>query len=181
MPATPWLEKNGTVTNSERRISRQRNAVLPAGQAKHDWQIIRDVAQAMGFTGFDFNSVSEVFTEHARLTGFKNDGARLLDLSGLNQLTAQQYDELAPIQWPVNTDHPNGCSRVYADGQFNTASGKAQFIAITPQRPKQLTSADFPFVQSTYVCMRGEAFIPMYGHKTFTNTLAIIELGMCYS
>ena len=146
LPATPWLEKNGTVTNSERRISRQRNAVLPAGQAKHDWQIIRDVAKAMGFSGFDFNTVSEVFNEHARLTCFKNEGARLLDLSGLSQLTAQQYDDLAPIQWPVNADNPNGCSRVYADGQFNTVSGKAQFIAINPQRPKQLTSAEFPFV-----------------------------------
>ncbi|ALO36394.1 nitrate reductase [Colwellia sp. MT41] len=146
LPATPWLEKNGTVTNSERRISRQRNAVLPAGQAKHDWQIIRDVAQAMGFSGFDFADVSDVFKEHAQLTHFENNGERLLDLSGLSQLTAQEYHELTPIQWPVNEQYPQGCDRVYADGQFNTASGKAQFIAVSPQLPKQRTSEQFPFV-----------------------------------
>ena len=146
LPATPWLEKNGTVTNSERRISRQRNAVAPAGQAKHDWQIIRDVAQSMGFAGFDFEAVSDVFNEHARLTSFENNGERLLDLSGLSQLTAQEYHELTPIQWPVNEQYPQGCDRVYADGKFNTATGKAQFIAVTPQLPIQRTSEKFPFV-----------------------------------
>ena len=146
LPATPWLEKNGTVTNSERRISRQRNAVMPAGQAKHDWKIIRDVAQAMGFDGFDFNDVSDVFKEHAQLTSFENNGQRLLDLSGLSQLSAKEYHELAPIQWPVNEQYPQGCDRVYADGKFNTASTKAQFFAVTPQLPIQHTSAEFPFV-----------------------------------
>lgn len=146
LPATPWLEKNGTVTNSERRISRQRNAVAPAGQAKHDWKIIRDVAQSMGFAGFDFEAVSDVFNEHARLTSFENNGERLLDLTGLSQLTAQEYHELTPIQWPVNKQYPHGCERVYADGKFNTASGKAQFIAVSPQLPIQRTSEQFPFV-----------------------------------
>ena len=146
LPATPWLEKNGTVTNSERRISRQRNAVLPAGQAKHDWQIICDVAQAMGFDGFDFESVSEVFKEHTQLTQFENNGERLLDLSGLSQLTTKEYNELAPIQWPVNEAYPEGCARVYANGKFNTPSGKAQFIPVTPQLPIQRTSVEFPFV-----------------------------------
>jgi assimilatory nitrate reductase catalytic subunit len=146
LPATPWLEKNGTVTNSERRISRQRNAVAPAGQAKHDWQIIQDVASKMGFSGFDFDNVADVFKEHAQLTQFENDGERLLDLSGLSELSTTQYNDLAPIQWPVNAANPEGCARVYADGVFNTPSGKAQFIAITPQLPLQKTSAEFPFV-----------------------------------
>jgi assimilatory nitrate reductase catalytic subunit len=146
LPATPWLEKNGTVTNSERRISRQRNAVLPAGQAKHDWQIIRDVAQTMGFDGFNFEDVSDVFKEHAQLTAFENNGERLLDLSGLSQLSAQEYHQLAPIQWPVNEKNPQGCGRVYADGQFNTPSSKAQFIGITPQLPVQQVSIAFPFL-----------------------------------
>ncbi len=146
LPATPWLEKNGTVTNSERRISRQRNAVMPAGQAKHDWQIIRDVAQAMAFDGFDFDEVSDVFKEYTQLTGFENNGERLLDLSGLSQLTAEEYQQLAPIQWPVNKEYPHGCARVYADGKFNTPSSKAQFIPVTPQLPMQRTSAEFPFV-----------------------------------
>ncbi|MBU2872206.1 nitrate reductase [Colwellia sp. E2M01] len=146
LPATPWLEKNGTVTNSERRISRQRNAVLPAGESKHDWQIICNVAKAMNFEGFDFSDVSEVFNEHAQLTAFENTGGRLLDLSGISQLTVKEYDDLAPVQWPVNDKYPEGCSRVYADGKFTTPSGKAQFIAITPRLPVQQTSEEFPFV-----------------------------------
>ncbi|MEI6895596.1 MAG: molybdopterin-dependent oxidoreductase [Colwellia sp.] len=146
LPATPWLEKNGTVTNSERRISRQRNAVSPAGQAKHDWQIICDVAKAMNFEGFDFADVSDVFKEHAQLTQFENTGGRLLDLSGLTQLSATEYNNLAPIQWPVNAKNPHGCERVYQDGKFTTPSGKAQFFAITPKLPAQVTSAEFPFV-----------------------------------
>lgn len=146
LPATPWLEKNGTVTNSERRISRQRNAVAPAGQAKHDWQIIRDVAQKMGFDGFDFEDVSDVFKEYTQLTSFENQGERLLDLSGLSQLSGQEYHQLAPIQWPVNDKHPQGCARVYTDGNFNTPSGKAQFIAITPQLPIQQVSREYPFL-----------------------------------
>ena len=146
LPATPWLEKNGTVTNSERRISRQRNAVTPAGQAKHDWEIIRDVAKAMNFDGFDFNDASDVFKEYAQLTAFENNGERLLDLSGLSQLTTKEYNDLAPIQWPVNQSYPEGCARVYADGKFNTASGKAQFFAITPRLPLQKTSKAFPYV-----------------------------------
>ncbi|KGJ91014.1 nitrate reductase [Colwellia psychrerythraea] len=146
LPATPWLEKNGTVTNSERRISRQRNAAMPAGLAKHDWQIIRDVAQAMDFDGFDFEDVSDVFKEYSQLTSFENNGERLLDLSGLSQLTAQQYQQLAPIQWPVNNEFPQGCARVYADGKFNTDSSKAQFYPVTPQLPIQRTDAEYPFV-----------------------------------
>ena len=148
-PATPWLEKNGTVTNSERRISRQRNAVTPAGQAKHDWEIIRDVAKAMNFDGFDFNDASDVFKEHAQLTAFENKGERLLDLSGLSQLTIKEYNDLAPIQWPVNDTYPEGCARVYTDGKFTTPSGKAQFFAVTPRLPVQTTSKEYPFVMNS--------------------------------
>lgn len=68
LPATGWLEKNGTVTNSERRISRQRSIISTPGQAKHDWQIISDVAVKMGFTGFSYQHPVEIFNEYAQLT-----------------------------------------------------------------------------------------------------------------
>ncbi|MDF6743879.1 molybdopterin-dependent oxidoreductase, partial [Escherichia coli] len=67
LPALGWGEKDGTVTNSERRISRQR-AFLPApGEARADWDVIADVARRMGYDGFDFKSPGDVFDEHARL------------------------------------------------------------------------------------------------------------------
>ena len=135
LPATPWLEKNGTVTNSERRISRQRNVLPPAGQAKHDWKIICDVAQRMGFTGFEFNHVSDIFKEHAALSAFENDDERQFNLAGLSNLSQKDYDELSPIQWPVKEKNTENANRVFFDGRFSTPSGKAQFVAITPQLP----------------------------------------------
>ena len=145
LPATPWLEKNGTVTNSERRISRQTNAIAPNGQAKHDWKIIAEVATAMGFSGFDYSQVSDVFREFAQLSGFENNGQRLFDISAFSSITSQQYDRLKPVQWPVNNTYPEGKKRVYEDGKFSTPSGKALFFPITPRQPTQKTSEKFPF------------------------------------
>lgn len=147
LPATGWSEKNGTVTNSERRISRQRG-ILPAhGESKHDWQILCAVAKAMGFAqGFNYQSVHEIFIEHAGLTAAKNSGTRDLDLSGLAQLSLQQYDNLRPVQWPVNQANPQGTKRLFSDAQFYTKTGKAQFIPLSVKLPEQLTTKDYPFV-----------------------------------
>lgn len=147
LPATGWSEKNGTVTNSERRISRQRGFLPPTGEARHDWQIICDVAKKMGFTsGFNYTHPREIFEEYCGLTAEKNNGSRDLDLSGLQGLTQAQYDNLAPIQWPVNKANPDGVKRMFTDGRYFTASKKAQFIALQPKAPQQLTSAQFPLV-----------------------------------
>ena len=145
LPATPWLEKNGTVTNSERRISRQTHAISPNGQAKHDWKIIAEVATAMGFSGFDYSHVSEVFKEFAQLSGFENNGQRVFDISAFATITPRQYDCLKPVQWPINDTYPEGKKRVYEDGKFSTPSGKALFFPITPRQPTQKTSEKFPF------------------------------------
>jgi assimilatory nitrate reductase catalytic subunit len=118
LPAMGWGEKDGTVTNSERRISRQRQLMPAAGEAKADWRIMCDVATQMGFAGFDFKTSAEVFAEHAALTGVLNNGSRALDLTAL---LGQDYDELLPQQW--------GGSRPFADGQFETPDRKARFVA----------------------------------------------------
>jgi assimilatory nitrate reductase catalytic subunit len=145
LPATPWLEKNGTVTNSERRISRQTNAIAPSGHAKHDWEIIADVAKAMGFSGFDYTQVSDIFREFAQLSGFENNGDRVFDISAFSTISPKQYNHFKPVQWPVNEAYPEGNKRVYKGGKFSTSSGKAQFFPITPKEPTQKTSAEFPF------------------------------------
>ncbi|WP_425325609.1 molybdopterin-dependent oxidoreductase [Planctobacterium marinum] len=149
LPATGWSEKNGTVTNSERRISRQRGLLAPAGEARHDWQIICDVAKQMGFSGFDFQSSCDIFNEHAALSGFENNGRRDFDISGLGHLSLRQYDNLAPIQWPITQFSPEGTKRLFTDGRFYTASGKAQFIAIKPELPQQQTDDAFPLILNT--------------------------------
>jgi len=149
LPATGWSEKDGTVTNSERRISRQRGIMPPPGEAKHDWQIMCDVANKMGFaSGFSYSHPSEIFDEHARLTAYKNDGARLLNLARLTGKSQAQYDAMAPVQWPLitNSDQTLAPVRPFYNKVFSTPSGKANFVAVRFLPPTQVTSNAFPFV-----------------------------------
>jgi assimilatory nitrate reductase catalytic subunit len=150
LPATGWSEKDGTVTNSERRISRQRGILPAPGEAKPDWQIMCDVAKAMGFvSGFNFNSPSEIFAEYAGLTRVNNHEDHIkrdLDLSGLCDMTETQYNRLKPVQWPVNKSAPDGTKRLFTDGKFYTKSTKAQFVITEFTSPEQRTNSDYPFV-----------------------------------
>ncbi|WP_301387354.1 molybdopterin-dependent oxidoreductase, partial [Thalassolituus sp. UBA2590] len=128
LPAASWGEKNGTVTNSERRISRQRGFLPPPGEARPDWWIITQVARRLGFgKEFPYEHPADIFDEHARLSMFENKGTRDFDLSGLTNMSREQYDALAPVQWPVNDKYPSGRARFYDDGYFYTESGKAKF------------------------------------------------------
>ncbi|WP_461481445.1 nitrate reductase [Porticoccus sp.] len=150
LPTTSWGEKCGTVTNSERRISRQWAMVTPPGEARHDWWILTQVAAKLGFgEAFPYQHPRDVFVEHAALSGFRNNGKRAFDISALSTLTRQQYDDLKPVQWPVNGEHPNGTARLFGDGRFVTPSGKAQFIAVQPRGPVQFLSEDYPFALNT--------------------------------
>ncbi|WP_237055303.1 nitrate reductase [Microbulbifer sediminum] len=145
LPATGWAEKDGTVTNSERRISRQRSFLPPPGEARHDWEIICDLAARLGHgDAFSYQHPVEIFREHAGLSGFENDGERAFDISGLAGLSQRQYDQLVPVQWPVNSDHPDGTARLFTDRRFFTSSGRARFVAIEPRAPGQRRSESFP-------------------------------------
>ncbi|MBO9545051.1 nitrate reductase [Caulobacter sp.] len=147
LPALGWGEKDGTVTNSERRISRQR-ALFPApGQARADWKIMADVATAMGFDGFGWASNAGVFREWARLTAYENEN-RLLNLSGLSALTPEAYGELLPIQWPVKADG-KGTPRLFVDGRFQTPDGRARMVPTRPRGPAEATSGAFPMSLNT--------------------------------
>ncbi|UAL12687.1 nitrate reductase [Caulobacter segnis] len=147
LPALGWGEKDGTVTNSERRVSRQR-ALFPApGQARADWKIMADVATAMGFDGFGWTSNASVFREWARLTAYENEG-RLLNLSGLSALTPEAYNELLPVQWPVGGDS-KGTPRLFADGRFQTPDGRARMVPVKPKGPAEATGDAFPMSLNT--------------------------------
>jgi assimilatory nitrate reductase catalytic subunit len=113
LPASAWGEKDGTVTNSERRISRQRGFLAPPGAARADWRIISDVARRMGFgQAFPYEKPADLFREHAALSGFENEGARAFDISGLAAITDAAYDTLKPVQWPVPPGRPEGTPRM---------------------------------------------------------------------
>jgi assimilatory nitrate reductase catalytic subunit len=152
LPALGWGEKDGTVTNSERCISRQR-AFLPApGQARADWDIVCDVGRRMGFSGFDFSAPHQIFDEHARLSGWQNGAGsqrrRVFDIGGLAGLTRSEYDALAPVQWPVRRAGGQ-TMRLFGDGVFAHPDGKARFVATRARLPAHAPDAEYPLVLNT--------------------------------
>jgi assimilatory nitrate reductase catalytic subunit len=130
LPAQAWGEKSGTVTNSERRISRQRAFLPPPGETKPDWWIVSEVARRLGFgAGFDFHSAADVFREHAALSAFENSGGRDFDIGALMSVSDEAFDTLAPVLWPTRLGEFEPQQRFFADGGFYANDRKARFIA----------------------------------------------------
>jgi len=131
LPATTWGEKEGTVTNSERRITRVHAAVPAPGQARHDWQIVVDLAtrlaQEPGVAPHKaglhmaYTSPEEIWAEHRESTR-----GRDLDITGLSYAHLDQ----SPEQWPMREGATRGQARLYEDGVFATANGRAKFAAL---------------------------------------------------
>ena len=149
LPAAAWGEKDGTVTNSERRISRQRAFLPLPGDAMPDWWMVKEVAHRLGFAAqFPYGSAADVFREHAALSAFENDGTRDFDIGALAALDDDGYDALEPTQWPAPARRPVR-DRLFADGRFFTPDRKAHFIAPEPPTPSTPTTPDFPFRLNT--------------------------------
>ncbi|HDU8579685.1 TPA: molybdopterin-dependent oxidoreductase [Vibrio diabolicus] len=134
LPAAGWGEKQGMVTNSERRMSRQRQFQIPPGEAKPDWWAISQVGQALCAlektqNGFAFTSERAVFREYAAMTGMNADSPLKLDLSQHANLTEQEYEEWVPTQW--------GGERPFAEGIYSHPDGKARFV-VTSELPQRL-------------------------------------------
>jgi assimilatory nitrate reductase catalytic subunit len=149
LPAQAWGEKSGTVTNSERRISRQR-AFMPApGEARPDWWILSEVAKRLGFgAAFNYSSAADIFREHAALSAFQNDGARDFDIGALRSLSDDDYDSMTPVQWPVREGVPPR-PRFFADGGFFTNDSKARFVAPDIPALRSKTTAARPLRLNT--------------------------------
>jgi len=150
LPAAAWGEKDGTVTNSERRISRQRAFLPPPREAKPDWWIVTQVARRMGYeNGFSYSSAGDIFREHAALSAFENGGARDFDIGALSTLSDDAFDTLEPVLWPVRAGEKKPVPRFFAKGGFYTLDGKARFVAPELPAPKEVTSARFPYRLNT--------------------------------
>ena len=148
LPAAAWGEKDGTVTNSERCISRQRAFLTPPGEAKPDWWILSQVARRLGWgAAFGYPSPAAIFREHARLSGFENQGTRAFDISALAHISDREYADLEPVQWPVT--RAGGQRRLFGDGAFFTAGARAHFIPVGPARLAAAPSQQWPFVLNT--------------------------------
>jgi assimilatory nitrate reductase catalytic subunit len=167
LPATTWGEKEGTVTNSERRITRVRAAVPAPGQARHDWQITQDFAQRLEKligvrtqlippktkinqflspinltpTSFlDYADSEEIWEEHKASTA-----GRDLDITGLSYALLDQ----APQQWPYLPGDTQGKARLYEDGIYPTPDGKAKFAAHAYKSVAEPRESRYPFSLTT--------------------------------
>lgn len=141
LPAAGHFEKEGTMTNSERRISHLSKVVDPPGEAMADTEILTLFAKEMGYTGFDFQNTGEVFEEHCKLTGGTN-----IDI------TALSYDQLkneGTVQWPVTSSNPRGTKRLFSDHQFYTPTKKARFYPLPAENLSEPNSNDYPLVLTT--------------------------------
>jgi assimilatory nitrate reductase catalytic subunit len=150
LPAAAWGEKSGTVTNSERRISRQRSFMPAPGEARPDWWIVSQVAQRLGFgEAFAYRTVADVFREHAALSAYENDGSRDFDIGAYANVSESEFDTLAPFQWPRAGADAAGDTRFFADGGFFTPDRKARFIAPAHPALSLSSSEEFPFTLNT--------------------------------
>ncbi|OYQ34218.1 nitrate reductase [Niveispirillum lacus] len=150
LPALGWGEKDGTVTNSERRISRQRPFREAPGEAKADWWIMAKVAAAMGHgPAFAWRTPGEVFREHAVLSGFENDGLRAFDIAAWGRKREADYAAMQPFQWPMPAGAKRGTERMYDDGRFTHGNGRARMCPVRHIPPVERASLRFPLIANT--------------------------------
>jgi len=155
LPATTWGEKDGTVTNSERRISRVSPAVPAAGEARHDWAIFTDLGRRLEAllpervatyragtaTLFPYRRAEDVWNEHRESTR-----GRDLDITGLSY---PLLETTGPQQWPMPEGAAQGQARLYADGRFPTPDGRARFAAVAYVPTQEPVDAEHPFSLNT--------------------------------
>ena len=149
LPATTWGEKEGTVTNSERRITRVRAAVKAPGEARADWAIANEFAVRLGRALgdmraeklFPYTTPESVFNEHRESTR-----GRDLDITGLSYA---MLESAGPQQWPLREGESRGRERLYADGHFATASGRAKFVVARYRAAVEKADARYPLALNT--------------------------------
>ncbi len=143
LPALAWAEKDGTVTNSERGVSRQRPFLPAPGEAWQDWRIIAGVAERLGFGGaFAWKTVADIFREHAALSAFENNGTRDFNIGAHARLDDEGYRTLAPFVWPER-------KRFFGDGRFFHADHRARFVATAARAPAHAPTLSRPLRLNT--------------------------------
>jgi len=148
LPAAGWGEKSGTVTNSDRTISRQRAVLTPPGQARADWHILAEVGRRMGWTkAFSYESPAQIFREYANMTSLAVLFGKDFDIAGFSDIDDEDYEALSPTRWPTTSRTKDG--RFFGDGQFFHPDSKARFIPVAHRPPEAEISERYPFLLNT--------------------------------
>jgi formate dehydrogenase (NADP+) alpha subunit len=135
LPAASYAEKDGTFTNTERRVQRVRKAIEPIGQSKPDWWIVSEIAKRMGARGFDYTSAAEIMDELAGLAP---------NYGGINHLRLEE----GSLQWPCpSEDHPGTC--VLHSEVFSRPNGKGYFVPLKYRPPVEAVSGEYPLMLMT--------------------------------
>ena len=141
LPAAAWGEKDGTVTNSDRTISRQRALFPLPGEAMPDWWIVKEVARRMGWkNAFAYDRPADIWREHCRLSTYDNDGSRLFALPGAAPGGNAPYNDMQPFRW--------GGDQIFADGYFPTDDGRARLVPVA-QKPLPAPLEKWPLTLNT--------------------------------
>lgn len=135
LPAASFAEKDGTFTNTERRVQRVRRAIPPRGDSLPDWQIISHLAQKMGEEGFEFSSVSEIMDEINQVTPIYGG------------ITYERIDQ-GGLQWPCRDEGDPGTKFLH-EGQFARPNGKGQFVPLTYKKSAEIADEDYPLILTT--------------------------------
>ncbi|MGR3465642.1 molybdopterin-dependent oxidoreductase [Limimaricola sp.] len=148
LPAAGWGERDGSVTNSDRVISRQR-ALLPApGEARPDWAILAEVGRRMGWPrAFDWTGPDAVFREHAALSGVAGRLGVDFDISDHAATGPDGYAALAPFRWPAAGPRQGG--RFFAQGGFFTPTGRARMVPVAARAPVAHATPERPYCLNT--------------------------------
>ncbi len=142
LPAAQWSEKEGVMTNSERRVSYMPKLAQPPGEALPDWQILTLVAREMGFSeAFPYDSSEEIFAEFAKLTK-----DTFCDCSGISYARLKRE---GPLQWPCRNGDDTGAERLYEDGHFQTLDGRGKLIPVEHAEPFETPNEDYPLLLTT--------------------------------
>lgn len=157
LPAVSFAEKDGTFTNTERRVQRVRKAVDPVGESRPDWWIVSEIAKRMGAKGFDYEDPADIMDEIARMTP---------SYGGINYKRLEE----GSLQWPCpSEDHPGTC--VMFSDVFSRPSGKGRFVALRYRPPVEDISAEYPLL-----LMTGRRLY--HYHATMTRKVDVLNVLM---
>ncbi len=148
LPAAGWGEKDGTVTNSDRTISRQRAVLSPPGQARADWDILAEVGRRMGWKeAFSYEAPAQIFREYANLSSLAVLFGKDFEIARFSDISDEDYDAMCPTRWPTASRRADG--RFFGNGKFFHPDRKARFVPVIHRTPKAEPSKRYPFLLNT--------------------------------